>query len=436
MSAVGTNAEALKEASKRIQVRIRGCRLTAWVDGEPAWRTDEFGRGVWERKRGALDSPLLPPLRWRQIVDSNVRLGRAELRRRAVMSVVCGSSAGLWTTIGDLLDLENLDLMVSTGMIARKESDDGRILYNYTDRAQYSQTWNNETRLCRGLVVDETGLVLARPFPKFWNLSEHASPDLPDIPDETFTVTDKVDGSLIVAYPHHGELAVNTRGSFTSDQALAAREWLAEYSWTITKGETWLFEWIAPDNRIVVDYGQRRECVLLDVIDNATGRSIKSLSSRHPFAEAESIPETDLDSLPDRENAEGYVVRFESGMRVKVKHPRYVEIHRALNGLTDHRVWEMLRLGQGFDDLMEIVPDESYRWLDTTKSALELQFADLLTRSEHEFRDIMETIGEDGNRKGFASLALKSDLKAVLFVMLDDKPEDRVHDLIWKMIEP
>jgi RNA ligase len=321
-------------------------------------------------------------------------------------------------------------------MIARKESDDGRILYNYTDRAQYSQIWTDETRLCRGLVTDTDGCILARPFPKFWNLSEHASPDLPDIPDEPFTVTDKLDGSLICVYLHRGKLAVNTRGSFTSDQALAAREWLAEYSWAISKGETWLFEWIAPDNRIVVDYGQRRECVLLDVIDNATGRSIKSLNSRHPFAEAESIPVTDLDSLPDRENAEGYVVRFRSGMRVKVKHPRYVAIHRALNGLNEHRVWEMLRKGTSFDELLEIVPDESYKWLDATKSALEQQFAELLARSEHEFNDILTLIGEDGNRKEFAAMALKSDLRAVLFALLDDKPEDRVHDLIWKMIEP
>jgi hypothetical protein len=91
MSAVDTNAEAVKEASKRIQVRIRGCRLTVWVDGEPASRTDEFGRGVWERKRGVCDRPELGAFRWRQIVDGNVRLGRAELRRPAVMSVACRS---------------------------------------------------------------------------------------------------------------------------------------------------------------------------------------------------------------------------------------------------------------------------------------------------------------------------------------------------------
>ena len=67
----------------------------------------------------------------------------------------------------------------------------------------------------------------------------------------------------------------------------------------------------------------------------------------------------DLAYVPERENAEGYVVQFRTAMRVKVKHPRYVAIHRAWNGLTEHHVWEMLRLGESFDDLMELVPDES-----------------------------------------------------------------------------
>ena len=70
-------------------------------------------------------------------------------------------------------------------------------------------------------------------------------------------------------------------------------------------------------------------------------------------------PIVDLANLPDRENAEGYVVQFRSAMRIKVKHPRYVAIHRALNDLTEHHVWEMLRLGESFDDLTELVPDES-----------------------------------------------------------------------------
>ncbi len=31
----------------------------------------------------------------------------------------------------------------------------------------------------------------------------------------------------------------------------------------------------------------------------------------------------------------------------------------------------MLRIGENFDDLLELVPDESYGWLEATKSNLE-----------------------------------------------------------------
>ena len=38
-------------------------------------------------------------------------------------------------------------------------------------------------------------------------------------------------------------------------------------------GKTYLFEIIYPENRIVVDYGDYKGLVLIDVIDNETGKS-------------------------------------------------------------------------------------------------------------------------------------------------------------------
>ncbi len=82
-----------------------------------------------------------------------------------------------------------------------------------------------------------------------------------------------------------------------------------------------------------------------------------------------------------------------SGMRVEVKHPRYVAIHRASNDLTEHQVWEILRLSDSVDEQLELVPDESYGWLDAAKSNLEQQFSDAPSRAQHEFDDIMTTSG-------------------------------------------
>jgi hypothetical protein len=36
----------IRDASRRVRVISRGCRLTVWVDGTPKWRNDELRRGV------------------------------------------------------------------------------------------------------------------------------------------------------------------------------------------------------------------------------------------------------------------------------------------------------------------------------------------------------------------------------------------------------
>jgi hypothetical protein len=77
----------VRATSRRVRVISRGCGLTVWVDQTPQRRTDELGRGVWARKHGAFGDRLLPPNGWCQIVDSTVRLGREELRRRAVRAL-------------------------------------------------------------------------------------------------------------------------------------------------------------------------------------------------------------------------------------------------------------------------------------------------------------------------------------------------------------
>ena len=65
------------------------------------------------------------------------------------------------------------------------------------------------TLACRGLIVDAaSGVVLARPYPKFFNHDQPGAPDLRmDAPAD---ITDKSDGSLGVLYPDGDGFAVAT----------------------------------------------------------------------------------------------------------------------------------------------------------------------------------------------------------------------------------
>ncbi|MEM1009354.1 MAG: RNA ligase, partial [Myxococcota bacterium] len=157
----------------------------------------------------------------------------------------------------------------------QKHPDKALYIYNYTPKAQYDRVWNEWTLACRGLIMEETGKVVARPFEKFFNLGEMESQV---IPDEPFEVYEKMDGSLGILYWSEGMPYMASRGSFDSDQALKANEMLQrQYKAALGKlnpAHTYLFEIIYPENRIVVDYGTTEALVLLGIVETSTGKEL------------------------------------------------------------------------------------------------------------------------------------------------------------------
>ena len=123
------------------------------------------------------------------------------------------------TTLDDLFDLEDLAQAIDGGYVRVQSHPDLPLrILNYTEKATYERVWNPVTLTCRGLIVNDSGKVVARPFRKFFNYGEPSAPAL-DL-DAEVVVTDKCDGSLGILYPlGDGRYGVATRGSFTSVQA-------------------------------------------------------------------------------------------------------------------------------------------------------------------------------------------------------------------------
>ena len=144
--------------------------------------------------------------------------------------------------------IEKLRKLESEGLITLRPHNDLLLLIaNYTPDVQYDRLWDEHPLLkqCRGLIVDEDGAVIARPFPKFFNYEEHLEfDDLEDIPNEPFEVYEKMDGSLGIVFHYRGKWRVATRGSFHSDQADYAMEnLLPKYDISnLDKSKTYLFE--------------------------------------------------------------------------------------------------------------------------------------------------------------------------------------------------
>ncbi len=307
-------------------------------------------------------------------------------------------------------------------------------LFNYTEKAQYERKWTEETLTCRGLILDAQDRIISRPLRKFFNMEEMGEDWQPTTED--FTVTMKMDGSLGISYATPQGIQIATRGSFTSDQALHATKLFQErYSALPWEADqyTYLFEIIFPANRIVVDYGDLDDLVLLAVMDTQTGQDM-------PLPPWFSNRVTTYDGITDlhairalgKDNEEGFVVRFQSGYRLKIKMAEYVRLHRLITGVNARRIWELLATGGSIDELIERVPEEFEQWVKETASELGFVFYRLKDRAE----DIFDDIKDLATRKDQATYPLMTanrELSGIIFAMLDKKPYDH---MIWKMIKP
>jgi hypothetical protein len=352
-----------------------------------------------------------------------------------------------------LLVRDFLDYMVRAGWLrSGKHPDLPLWIYNYTEQCQFKKHWTPETLACRGLVLDEDSNIVARPFGKFFNLGE-----VKKIPREPMVVTSKMDGSLGIIFEYKGDTHVCTRGSFTSEQSVKAAQMLTDVYFQLIPGTTILCEILYPENRIVVNY-DFEGLIYLTTIDNATGQDIHPVrqvwhgervretpyytkhlydyKKPHPdqkhFTKHANNPRAFLNSLAAQNtpNAEGYVVRFESGLRVKVKFEDYVRLHRIISGLSPTRIWDSLRNGDDIETMIDGVPDETYNEVMETVTALQGAYKSVLLIAENVWLHRLDTV----DRGKLARYFIDSDAnESVLFAMLDGKDPS---EIIWKSVRP
>jgi len=312
---------------------------------------------------------------------------------------------------------------------------------NYTPQVQFDKLWNKHPLLplCRGLIFDGTGHVVARPFAKFFNYGEYDGP----IPAGSFEVSEKMDGSLGILYWEGDTPAIATRGSFASEQAVKATEML-QSMWLhapFDRDYTYLFEVIYPANRIVVNYGDREELVLLAVLDTDTGRDIPRAEwyceMREYFDVARLYPDAKaLDALEVDPDKEGYVIRFlENDLRIKVKGAEYLRLHKVLTGVNSRTIWQALVNGDNIEAWMMELPDEFCTYIRTTAAKLQEQFDRKAAAVQRIYDRIMASFEGFAypDRKQFAMEATKHPCASILFALFDEKDW---HKQVWKLVYP
>lgn len=310
-------------------------------------------------------------------------------------------------------------------------------IFKYTKACVYSGNWNEITLKCRGIVFDNDGTIVINPMPKFFNHSEQAGlAALEANKGKPYVVTDKLDGSLINVAWYENNLIICSSGSFISSQAENAQKIIEERELfkKFEKGLTYSFEYIAPTNKIVINYKDKISLEVLNIRDTKTGEDSQFQLIEEGLIKRENISiEEILKELPraDFINKEGYIVTFENGDRIKYKYNEYVRLHKIISGVNEKFVWEAMRNGVDLSTVLENVPDELYDFIDETKAILKAQFDSIVSRCEEAGKaiEVLETRKE-------VALYLKEfypDVMKFVFLALDKKD---VTGPIWKEIEP
>jgi hypothetical protein len=332
----------------------------------------------------------------------------------------------------DIISNDLLKKMIAEGYVTQKFGN-GVAVLNYTSKTQYESLWNDATLQCRGLVVADNGQIIARPFKKFFNL-EH----LETVPNCSYEVYEKLDGSLGVIYPDaYGKLRITTRGNPLSWQSQWASERLLSDENTyeaahelIKKQLTPLVEIITPKNKIVVDYGTKEQLPLIGIIDIETGAD-KPLPTDWPDGTPTAYTNADLQQLidADRSNAEGYVVKWENGVRAKIKHQTYTRLHKLIFNCSEKTVWELLKQHKPTRQIVNGATTEIQQWIQQTEIHLNQQFSKIETQALVD----LNSIPRDIPRNQQAAIVKTKKYPGIVFAMLDSKPYAQT---IWAMIKP
>ncbi len=298
------------------------------------------------------------------------------------------------------------------------------LIWNYTDLVQIKKAWDDVTTVTRGLVTDSTGRIIARSFPKFHNIEEGKY-----TPTEDFVVYEKLDGSLILVFFHDNEWIVASRGSFTSNQALHARQLLNNYfegtEYKLNKDVTYTFEVIYPENRIVIDYKGRNELVFLTAYDTNgneypdLGVELQQYGIKLPIVYNHN-DYTNLKSL-NWENNEGFVVRFSNGDRVKIKFESYLNLHRIVTHMNGLRVWEIFANNPNELTLDDCCPDEFLGWVKERWLTLHEKYNSILAEVKTSFNNYKKITS---TRSEFAKLVTNEKYPKLFFHLFDGRMDD------------
>lgn len=226
-------------------------------------------------------------------------------------------------------------------------------------------------RECRGLIFAPDGTIMSRPFHKFFNIGEREETQVNSVDmSKDHAIMEKMDGSMARPIIMNGELRLATKMGVT-DVAMQAEKWLSGHPesgrlkmWLMTQimfGETPLFEWISPLNKIVLAY-EEADLVYLGSRNNVTGeyrfRENHNIFTKVPrYGSVEGNIADYVARQRQAEGREGDIIRFADGQMLKIKNDWYVRIHRVKDLIRTDRNIAAIIINEELDDVLPILDE-------------------------------------------------------------------------------
>lgn len=212
--------------------------------------------------------------------------------------------------------------------------------------------WVQENKYFRSSVWNDEGELVSAGFPKFTNWGEN--PEHFPVPQslKNTTIVEKIDGSLLIVSKYKGNYIIRTRGTVDASKLDNGHE-IEVFKTSILpklmfhEHETWdasiLFEWVSPENRIILNYGDQPNWYLVGVVDHIE-YSLWTQGALDVFAEESGFKRPVTYDFPSVEalmadveqwkGKEGVCVYSKDGQRIhKVKGLWYLALHRMKEAL-------------------------------------------------------------------------------------------------------
>jgi T4 RnlA family RNA ligase len=277
-------------------------------------------------------------------------------------------------------------------------------IFNYRI-ASYTDFCKPDALECRGIMFKlqdgKPVRIACRPPKKFFNLNENPFTMNLDH-DKIVEFMVKADGSLISSFLWGDKynLGLKSKAALASEQAVWAMEYLNrpeneafkdEIHELTIKGWTVNMEYVAPENRVVLPY-QKPELLVLNIRNNETGLTLfhnqvygcpglnwvrsKQVDDKEKAKEF-------VKEIPSMVDIEGFVIRYDDGLLVKVKTEWYLHLHLTKDSIVIPRRLFGCVIAETTDDLRSLFSNDE--WALKTIKAME-------DRVKPQFNHMVQTV--------------------------------------------